>query len=286
MWAQLSARPKNTRVRICRLWRPPTCSAVLQALRSLEEYAKVVARQLAPGLESLRYRTYTLERAITTLHRSQRLLARARLYVLVDGRPSPAEFQALVAQLLEADVDVLQLRDKRLTDRELLARAQQLRTWTRPTQVLCIINDRVDIALAADADGVHLGQDELPVAAARRLLGSDKLIGVSTHDIGQARQAVLDGADYLGCGPTFASATKSFPAYPGLQLLRQVSGEIGLPAFAIGGIDEQNLAEVLQTGLSRVAVSQAVLGAADASQAARQLAELLHAAAQQGGQRT
>ena len=122
---------------------------------------------------------------------------------------------------------------------------------------------------------MHLGQDEFPVCAARRLLGIDRLIGVSTHNIQQARQAVLDGADYIGCGPTFPSATKSFAEFPGTSFLQQVASEIRLPAFAIGGIDAQNVGAVRKTGVHRVAVSGAVLGADDVVQAARQLAALL-----------
>ena len=110
---------------------------------------------------------------------------------------------------------------------------------------------------------------------ARSIVGPAALVGVSTHSIEQARQAVLDGANYLGVGPTFPSATKQFPRYPGVDLLRAVAAEIRLPAFAIGGITRDNLAEVLATGLKRVAVSAAVTAAADPATTARQLAELL-----------
>jgi thiamine-phosphate pyrophosphorylase len=166
---------------------------------------------------------------------------------------------------------VLQLRDKRLADRELLERARQLRALTRGTPTLFILNDRPDLAELADADGVHVGQEELAIAEVRRILGPQRLIGVSTHSLDQARQAVLDGADYIGCGPTFPSETKAFAGFPGPELLRQVAAEITLPAFAIGGITLENLPAVLQTGFRRIAVSGAITSAAEPDQQVRRL---------------
>jgi thiamine-phosphate pyrophosphorylase len=122
------------------------------------------------------------------------------------------------------------------------------------------MNDRPDLAVLAQADGVHLGQEELSVKDARRIVGPEMLIGVSTHSIKQARQAVLDGANYIGVGPTFPSTTKNFETFPGLDLLRAVATEIRLPAFAIGGITLENLPQVLATGIQRVAMSGAITG--------------------------
>ena len=149
-----------------------------------------------------------------------------------------------------------------LDDRQLLERAAALREITRAAGVLFIMNDRPDLAVLAQADGVHVGQEDVSVKAARTIVGPDGLVGVSTHSIDQARQAVLDGANYIGVGPTFPSGTKQFDQFPGLDLLRAVADEIRLPAFAIGGIGPENLSEVLQTGIGRIAVSGAVLNAA------------------------
>ena len=206
-------------------------------------------------------------------------LAQAKLYVLVDGRATLAEFDALVRTLIAAGVDVLQLRDKRLNDRQLLERARRLAELTAPTNTLSIVNDRADLAALAGADGVHVGQEELSVAEAREIVGPAALVGVSTHSLAQARQAVCDGADYIGVGPTFASTTKQFDAerLTGLELLREVAAEIRLPAFAIGGIGRVNLHETLAAGCSRVAVSGAVLSAADPAAAAAELRNLLGA---------
>ncbi len=224
-----------------------------QSLRSLEEFSKVASPELAGRFETQRYRLYTLEKAIGITHNSRSRLSNTNLCVLIDGQASPEEFQQLVQQLVDAGVGMIQLRDDRLTDRQLVERAKMLLA----TAPLAIVNNRPDIAAAANADGVHLGQDDLSVKAARTLLGPRKLIGVSTHSIEQARRAVLDGADYLGAGPTFPSTTKSFDQFPGLDYLREVAAEIRLPTFAIGGIQTKNLPQVLEAGVTRIAVSGA-----------------------------
>jgi thiamine-phosphate pyrophosphorylase len=140
---------------------------------------------------------------------------------------------------------------------------------------LLIINDRPDIAVIVDADGVHLGQEDMTVKDARQIVGPRKLIGVSTHSIDQARAAVLDGASYIGVGPTFPSPTKAFDAHPGVQLLRHVAAEIRLPAFAIGGVSGDNVSEVAAAGFRRIAVSSALTEAADPSAAVAALHKAL-----------
>jgi len=246
-----------------------------QALRSLEEYAKPTSAAAAAELEQMRYRAYTLERAIDITADSLDRLANARLYVLVDGRESVDSLARWVDTLVGAGVDVIQLRDKRLADRELLARAHVVRRQTRGSKTLFIVNDRPDIARLAGADGVHVGQEELSVKEARTIVGPDALVGRSTHSLEQAREAVLDGANYIGVGPVFPSLTKPFAEYPGLELLRAVSAEIRLPAFAIGGICAGNLAEVRACGFDRVAVSGAVSESLDPAAAVRELKQRL-----------
>jgi thiamine-phosphate pyrophosphorylase len=246
---------------------------VQEALRSLEEYSKLLrgdgAHTLPATFENLRYRCYTLQRLVGINQSSRARLAAARLYVLIDGCESPQSFERLARALIDAGVHVLQLRDKRLTDRQLRQRAEALRLWTRDRATLLIVNDRPDIAALVGADGVHVGQEELRVKDARRILGTRPLVGVSTHNIQQAGAAVADGADYLGAGPVFASTTKSFDALAGLDYLRAVAREITLPVFAIGGITLENVGQVLETGIRRVAVSAAVCQAPDPAAAAR-----------------
>jgi len=248
---------------------------IAEALRSLEEYSKIVDPQVAARFEALRYRSYTLERAIHVTRTSCERLAAAQLYVLVDGGASDAALLQLTGPLIAAGVHVVQLRDKQLADRELLARARLLRSLTRGTETLFIVNDRPDLAALADADGVHVGQDELSVKDARAVIGPERLVGVSTHSIEQARAAVLAGANYLGVGPTFPSRTKDFASFTGLPLLHAVAAEIRLPSFAIGGIGPANLDEVLATGMSRVAVGAAVTSAENPHRAACEILERL-----------
>ncbi|MBC7854303.1 MAG: thiamine phosphate synthase, partial [Pirellulaceae bacterium] len=234
-----------------------SCKRLEQALRSLEEYAKVLALPTRE-FEALRYRTYTLEKATLLTADSQQKLADARLYVLMDGGDSPSSLENRALENCQAGADIVQLRDKKLNDRELLERARLLRRITRTCGTLFIMNDRPDLAVLSAADGVHAGQDELSIQDVRRIVGPNMLIGLSTHTVEQARQAVLAGASYIGCGPTFPSGTKHFDSFPGLAFLRAVAAEISLPAFAIGGITQENVGEVLGTGIRRVAVGGAV----------------------------
>jgi thiamine-phosphate pyrophosphorylase len=250
---------------------------VEQSLRSLEEFSKAMDAEVAATLEQLRYRVYTVERAADLTRDSVERLADANLYVLIDGGSSPDAFGELVASLTDARVSIIQLRDKQLADRELVTRARLLTQLTRGTATLSVVNDRADLALLADADGVHVGQDEISVKDARRILGPRRLVGVSTHSIEQARAAVMAGASYIGVGPTFPSTTKTFTHFSGLELLRSVHAEIRLPAFAIGGITTENLPRVLETGMTKVAVGAAVAAAANPRIAARQFVAALHA---------
>ncbi|MCC7086071.1 MAG: thiamine phosphate synthase [Pirellulales bacterium] len=246
-----------------------------QALRALEEYTKLVDTTAARQVESLRYRFYTLERAAVIAADAIARLADARLYVLVDGQSTEAEFVRLIETLVAAGVDAIQLRDKRLVDRELLNRARQLRALTSGSSTLFVMNDRPDLAALSRADGVHVGQDDSSVKNARSIVGTKMLIGVSTHSIEQARKAVLDGANYIGIGPAFPSGTKSFDEFVGAALLGQVAVEIRLPTFAIGGITRENLPQVLAAGIDRVAVSGAVVKAADITAGVRSFQTLL-----------
>jgi thiamine-phosphate pyrophosphorylase len=242
-----------------------------EGLRSLEEFGKIVDPTVGAMVEQLRYRTYTVQRAIDSTRIGLERLARARLYVLLDGQSAVEQFERMAQQLIEAEVDVLQLRDKRLADRELIDRARRLRRLTQGTPTLLIINDRPDFAALVRADGVHVGQEELSVKDARSIVGPESLVGVSAHSIQQARQAVLDGANYLGVGPAFASGTKQFDHVPGVELLRAVAAEIRLPAFAIGGITRENLEQVKSAGFTRVAIGGAITGADEAVQAVKEI---------------
>ncbi len=261
------------------------CAASLertkQSLRSLEEYSKIDSPKLSAKFEALRYQLYTLERCLSIAQESHSRLSDCPLCILIDAQNSSESFQNLITELLRAGVGMIQLREKNLPDDLLLKRARLLQSIIprQNNRPLIIINDRPDIAALVDADGVHLGQDDMSVKDARAILGLQKLIGVSTHSIQQARTAVLDGANYLGAGPTFPSSTKSFDAFPGLDFLKQLADEIRLPTFAIGGIHAENLEQVLATGISRVAVSGAV--SAKPSMTVKRLLGLLNGSAEE-----
>jgi thiamine-phosphate pyrophosphorylase len=242
-----------------------------EAFRSLEEFGKLVGPELGRDLEALRYRAYTLERAVVLGSAARERLADARLYLLLSTDACEASLEWVIDQAAAGGVNVVQLREKSLADRGLLDRARDVRRWTRKAGVLFIVNDRPDIAHLCDADGVHLGQDDLSVRDARRILGPDGLIGVSTHSVEQLRKAVLDGADYVGIGPTFPSKTKAFDRFPGLPFVSAAIVETSLPAFALGGISPQNIGLVVEAGARRVAVSAAITKADDPQQAARAL---------------
>jgi thiamine-phosphate pyrophosphorylase len=242
-----------------------------ESLRSVEEFGKVFGPGLGRELESLRYRAYTLERAVSLGGASREKLASARLYVLLTRGQCVASLDWTIREAARGGVDVFQLREKSLPDRELLALARDVRRWTREAGVLFVVNDRPDIARLCEADGVHLGQDDMTVKDARRIAGPDMLIGVSTHSVEQLRAAILDGADYIGIGPTFPSKTKAFDQFPGLNFVRTAAEETSLPAFALGGICPENIAQVAEAGGRRVAVSAAICAADDPEQAARLL---------------
>lgn len=250
-----------------------------QALRSLQETAAVVAPAAVGRFESLRYRLYTLERAAAAVSRSPDRLTGITLCVLVDGGSDAGAFARLVESLVEAGVRMFQLRDKSLPVPLLVERARAglaiCRSRPAGDRPLFVVNDRVDVAAAVAADGGHVGADDLPVPLVRRVLGPDPLVGRTAHDAAEARQAVLDGADYLGIGPCFPSATKSFAAHATPEFLRTVSSEISLPTFAIGGITAEKLPLLVELGVRRIAVASAVTRAADPPRAARELIETL-----------
>ncbi|RMG03488.1 MAG: thiamine phosphate synthase, partial [Planctomycetota bacterium] len=246
-------------------------SRTAEALRSLEEWSKVLLPDVSSAFEALRYRSYSLQQAVCNTRRAIRRLAGARLYVLIDAGKSEDDLRRMVRAVRDGGADIIQLREKRLDDRELYRRGCIVREELPPGGPLFIMNDRPDLAVAVEADGVHVGQEELPPREARKIIGADRLLGVSTHDIDQARRAVLDGADYIGVGPTFPSSTKQFTEFPGLAFVGRVAREIRLPAFAIGGISLDNIDQVLNAGLGRVAVSGAVTNTDDPETAVRLL---------------
>lgn len=242
-----------------------------EAARALEEYAKIGDPGAAAKVEAIRYRFYDLELRVARTLRTGGRFERVRLCVLITEEACKLPWMEAARQAIEGGADCLQLREKSLEGGEFARRATDFVQLCRDFGVLSIINDRVDVAALADADGVHVGQGDIPAVEARKLLGPTKLIGVSTHRMEHARQAVLDGADYIGVGPVFRSPTKPRDIQPGLPYAREVAEGIRLPALAIAGITEANADEVIATGIQGIAVTAAVIGCEDVRGAARRL---------------
>jgi thiamine-phosphate pyrophosphorylase len=191
-------------------------------------------------------------------------LSRARLYLVAD-----ASAAVWLDAALRGGVDIVQLRMKDAGDDEILGAAERFRAACDAHQALFILNDRPDLAVAAGADGVHVGQDDTPVAEARALVGSERIVGLSTHSPAQIDAA--SGVDYIGVGPVHATPTKPGRPAVGLDLVRYAAAHARVPWFAIGGIDETNVAAVRAAGATRIAVVRAIAQATDRAAAAEAL---------------
>ena len=198
-------------------------------------------------------------------HRSPRRFG-ASLYVLLTQAVAGRALGEVARAVLGGGADALQLREKDLPDRRLIVLGRELRRLTEEYDALLFVNDRPDIAWLVGADGVHVGQDDLPPAAAREAVGPGRLVGVSTHSVEQAVAAA--GADYIGVGPMFPTATKGYEEGMGSDLIRAVRAQVGAPIVAIGGITVETLGPVLAAGADCVAVCSAVIAAEDVRRAA------------------
>lgn len=204
-------------------------------------------------------------------------LTQARLYLVCGGSSDASELPDLLRAAVAGGVDVVQLRDKQLPDPELAALANAGRALCKRLGALLIVNDRPWVALEAGADGIHVGQEDMPVAEVRELAGPDALIGLSTHSPEQIDAVDASVVDYIGVGPIHETPTKPGRAAVGLELVRYAAAHATVPFFAIGGLNAGNLAEVIDAGASRACVLRAIAGAADPEHAARELRELVEA---------
>jgi len=197
------------------------------------------------------------------------------VYAILDPEQTKGRAtETVLRELLEGGIKLLQLRAKVMPAADLLQLARATRRLTRSYDCSLIVNDCVDIALACEADGVHLGQEDLPLHAARKSMG-DKMIGVSTHDVGQAKEAEEGGADYIGFGPMFGTTTKA-TGYTarGLPMLRRVRDAVSIPIVAIGGITEANVVEIWQAGADSAAIISDILGADDIADTVKRILAL------------
>lgn len=210
----------------------------------------------------------------------ERLAERLRLYVVTDrGLSRGRSEEEVVRAAVAGGATAIQLRGKDWSGRDLVAVGRKLRAITREAGVLFFVNDRVDVALAVEADGAHLGQEDLPLPDARRIMGPEPLIGITVQDEHQAREAEAGGADYLGTSAVFPTTTKVSDVPPlGLEVLEAIARAVRIPVVAIGGIGPHNAAEAVRRGAAGVAVVSAVVAAEDVTRAARELRATVDAA--------
>ena len=251
---------------------------VQQSIRVLEELAKLPDTPLklsAEKFQQARFELYTIEQNLMSkLQRQDKTKHIAGLYVIIDTQALKGRTHLEVAkQIISGGAKIIQLRDKLLSKGELLPIAEQLRNLCAEKNVLFIMNDYLDVALAVDADGLHVGQNDLPIKIARQLLPIDKILGGSVTTVEQTIVLESEGADYIGVGAMYPTKYKETATVIGLERLHQIREVTSLPLVAIGGIEKNNAAEVMAAGANSIAVISAVLDAESPEEATRQLVE-------------
>ena len=249
---------------------------VEEALRVAEELSKLPSlssKLRSKDFETARFNLYTLQQELLSrLTRRQKIEQLTGLYVIIDTQTLNFKGEVDAARkAIDGGAKVIQLRDKQQPKGELLNLANKLSDLCRKSRVLFIVNDYLDIALASDADGIHIGQDDLPLSVIRNELPVDSIIGLSASTPALARKAESEGADYVAVGAIFPSPTKPKAKVVGLERLRQIRKAISIPIVAIGGINRQNISEIMAAGADAAAVINAVLSQKDIQSASRQL---------------
>jgi thiamine-phosphate pyrophosphorylase len=249
---------------------------VEEALRVVEELSKLpeLSSQLRhQDFEAARFDLYKLQKQlISLLARQQKTKQLTGLYAIIDTQTIDShDVVDKARKIINGGAKIIQLRDKRLSRGELLVIAKTLSDLCRKNSVLLIVNDYLDIALASRADGIHLGQDDLPLPVVRRELPVDSIIGLSVSTVAQARKAEREGADYIAVSAIFRSPTKQDAKAVGLEQLSQIIKAVSIPVVAIGGINRQNIRDVIESGADAAAVISALLGEEDIESATRQL---------------
>jgi thiamine-phosphate pyrophosphorylase len=254
---------------------------VQESLRVMEELARDPELNLETNTyKQARFEIYTIEKELLArMLRQEKLRRMAGLYVIIDiaflkGR----NVADVAAQVIRGGATTIQLRDKERTTRDFLNSALELRHICSEHNILFIVNDSLEVTLASDADGLHIGQDDLPFDTARRLLPIDKILGCSASTIDEAKKARAEGADYLGIGAIYPTTSKDTAGTIGTDTLRDIRRAVDLPLVAIGGINQNNLKAVMKAGADAAAVISAVMGADDIEKATRQLAQIIEGA--------
>jgi thiamine-phosphate pyrophosphorylase len=253
---------------------------VQQSLRVLEEVAKIEGQESGLDWDKFKHarsNLYMLEhRIVLKLLRQQKKAKVSGLYVIIDAEVLKGRNEVEVArQAIQGGAKMIQLRDKLRPKGMLVPLAHELKKVCAQSDALFIVNDFLDLAIASDADGLHIGQDDLPFADARKMLPADKIIGCSSATLDEAIEAEKQGADYIAVGSIYPTPTKPEATLAGLKTLRQVKKKVSLPVVAIGGINEDNIAEVMRAGANAFAVISAVLSRDDVRKASQRLTKII-----------
>ena len=250
---------------------------VQEALRVIEEFSRLHNNELSNIVSEIRYEVYTLEIELLGLSKRKKsgeIIKENDLYVITDQRENLLE---KIEEILIAGVKIIQHRFKKGTDKDHLKEAIKIKNLCKRHNSLFIINDRIDIALASDADGIHLGQDDLELKTARKLLGHSKIIGISANNETDISNALEDGCDYLGIGPVFETSTKKNKKPIGIEKIKILTKDLNIPWFAIGGITTNNISYLKSYGFKKVAlVSQLMNSENPREEAIMILKELSH----------
>ena len=256
------------------------CKRVEEALRSLEELAKLpeISDSIdATALNRARFTVYSIEQELQSLLSRYKMASHIRgIYAIIDtSLPACHDIDAAVEAVIKGGARTIQLRDSFYSKNERYKIALKMKEICQQNNILFIVNNDLDIALATGADGVHLGQDDLPVTIARTLLPVNRIIGCSTHNLQQALTASKDGADYIGVGSIFPTSTKQDATQIGLNALREIKAKVSIPVVAIGGINAENVLQVIDAGADAVAVISAILSQDNIEKATREMVERL-----------
>ena len=233
-------------------------SRIEEGLRVIEEISRLKFPSLVSFIMKLRFQIYSLEKKILTRYNRKSRLTPIGIYLITDeniaGKPSPL----IVEEALQAGIRFIQLRDKTSSLREIICKGEKIRELTSKFQAVFILNDRIDVAMAVNADGVHLGEEDFPLTEARKILGEEKIIGVTARTLESALEKSGKDIDYIALGPVYPTPLKRELKPIGIDILRKAKETIPLPIVAIGGIREENIQEIIKTGVDGIAMVRAL----------------------------
>ncbi|TDT71978.1 thiamine-phosphate diphosphorylase [Hypnocyclicus thermotrophus] len=235
---------------------------VTEGLRVIEEITKLIDYKKSKIIENIRYESYYLEKEfnLKIFKNTKKKIPKGIYGITAENFSNGRSNIECVKEMIKAGIKIIQYREKNKTINEKSREAYEIAKICKENNVIFIVNDHIEIAMLVDADGVHLGQEDLDIKSARKILGENKIIGISTHAIEEAQKAKKDGADYIGVGPIFPTTTKDRKAV-GLEYLKYIVNNIDIPFVAIGGIKEHNIDKILNIGAYSISLVSEIVGA-------------------------